>query len=293
MSVDLTDLSQEIINLVASYLQRWEHEDERFSPQTGRALLPTYATISQSWQHAIEYRTFRKLSIKSTEIEDFSRIMVKHRRRQLRRLEFNVVLPTYPDLACAKFETEIDKQANNKTLTKAIKDLLALLRSWHDELQATGDDSNAPIEPSLLLCIVDCYSPMDGGYRGWEKYQEHRRQREDNRRHDLFEHRYESSLLQLDSAEGIQKIPQISCFLVSSGSRSIEPRSLAMIASKFPNLDNIRWRLNDKEKRDPRLRQQTRFSGSLFHLLSVTVTATWVLADRAYRYSQTSLKPYQ
>ena len=261
MSVGIANLSQEIITLVASYLQRWEQEDRANILERGRALLPAYATISQSWQYAIEYQTFREIAVKSTEIENFSRIVVNHRRKQLRLLELNVILPTYTDKACAKFETEKDKQSNNQVFTKAIKDLLALLRSWHDEFQMTGNDSDTPIGPSLRLCIGDCYSPKDCRYRGWEKYQEDYHEWEFGRRHDLFQHRYDSSLLQLESIEGIQKIPQISSFHKSPGNRNIEPRSLAVIASKFPNLDSFRWRLKDNEKRDPRLRQQTRFGG--------------------------------
>ena len=164
----IANLSQEIIILVASYLQRWEQEDRADISERGRALLPAYDTISQSWQYAIEYQTFRKIAVKSTEIENFSRIVVNHRRQQLRQLELNVILPTYTDEACAKFETEKDKQSNNQVFTKAIKDLLALLRSWHDEFQTTGNDSDAPIEPSLRLCIGDCYSPKDCWYRAWE-----------------------------------------------------------------------------------------------------------------------------
>lgn len=273
MSVGIANLSQELICLVASYLQRWEHENRADISERG-ALLPAYATLSRSWQHAIERRTFRQIVVKSTEIEDFSRIVVNHRRKLLRRLELNVILPTYTDKACAKFETEKDKQSNNQVFTKAIKDLLALLRSWHDEFQTTRNDRDAPIEHSLRLCIGDCYSLKDCRYRGWEKYQEDIHDWEFGRRHDLFQHRYESSLLQLESSEGIQEIPQISSFHRSPGHRKIEPRSLAIIASKFPNLDSFRWRLQDNEKKDPQLRQQTRFSGSLLPVFSLTDTRT-------------------
>lgn len=274
MPVGIANLPQEIIYLVASYLKRWEHEDFHGLFEKGRALLPAYATISRSWQHAIEFQTFREITVKSTEIDKFSRIVVNHRRKLLRRLQLNVILPTYTDKACAKFETEEDKQSNNQVFTKAIKDLLALLWSWHDEFQTIGNDSNSPIEQSLRLSIGDCYSPKDCRYRGWEKYQKDRHEWESGRRHDLFQHRYESSLLQLESIEGIQEIPQISSFHKSQGHRIIEPRSLARIASKFPNLDSFRWRLKDNEKRDPRLRQRTRFGGSLLHVFSLTDSTT-------------------
>lgn len=129
MSVGISSLSQEILSLVASYLPRWENQDRADSSERDPALLPPYATISRSWQHVIECQTFREITVKSTEIDRFSHIVAKHRRNLLRRLELNVILPTYTDQACAKFETEKDKQSNNQVFTKAIKDLLTLLQS--------------------------------------------------------------------------------------------------------------------------------------------------------------------
>ena len=263
MAVGIASLSQEIISLVASYLQRWEYEDRANISKRGRALLPAYATISRSWQYAIERQTFREVAVQSIEIDEFSRIVVRHRRKLLRRLELNVVLPTYTDRACAKFETEKDKQSNNQVFTKAVKNLLALLRSWHDEYQSVRNDSDASIEQPLILSIGDCYSPTDHGYRDSENEWDFAHY------HDLLQHRYESSLLQLESIEGTQEIPQISSFHVSKGTRKIEPRSLAMIATKFPNLNSFRWRLQDNEKRDPQLRQQTRFGRLLEHISSL------------------------
>ena len=282
MSAGIAELSQEIISLVASYLQRWEHQGRANISERGQALLPAYATISRSWQYAIERQTFREIAIKSNELVDFSRIVVSHRREFLRRVELIVILPTYTDKACAKFETDEDKQLNNQVFTKAIKDLLALLRSWHDEFLAIGNEGVTPSPQSLLLCIGDCYSPKDCWYRGWETYQEDLREWKLGRRRDLFEHRFSSSLLWLESTEGIQDIPQISSFHRSPGNRDIEPRSLAMIASKFPNLNSFRWRLKDNEKRDPQLRQQLRFGRSAPHIVSLVDAATRSLADRKF-----------
>ena len=279
MSTGMGILSQEIISLIASYLPRWEHNDRANISERGRALLPAFATISRSWQHAIEYQTFREMTIKSNELVEFSHIVVNHRRNLLRRLEINVILPTYTERACAKFEIYEDTQLNNLAFTKAIKDLLVLLRSWHDECRPTSNDNEASPQRSLRLCIGDCYSLMDCRYRGWEKYQEDRRESELGRRHDLFQHRYESSLLQLDSIEGIREIPQISSFHRSPGSRNIEPRSLAIIASRFPNLVSFRWRLQDNQKRDPRLSQQTRFGGYIRPCQSLMIISVCTLAD--------------
>ena len=193
--------------------------------------------------------------------------MINHRRKLLRQIELNVVLPTYTDAACAMFETEKDKQANNRVFTEAIKDLFAQLRSWYDEAQPTENVSDNPVGRPLRLCLGDIYSPKDSRYRGWERYQEDYQEWKCGRRHDLFKRRYKSSLLRLESIEGIRELPQISSFVHDSpGHRHVEPRSLAVIASKIPNLDSVLWRLEDIKNMDPRLRQQTRFGGSIFIL---------------------------
>ena len=256
MAVGITNLPQELIDLVASYIQRWEQGNRTFDWDSGeksRTLLPAYATISRSWQYAIERQTFHKICLKTTELDNFCQFLVNHRRKLLRRLKLDVILPTYTDEACAKFETEADRQSNNKVFSKAVRDLLFLLGSWNIEATGAEEHGKSLIEPSLCLCIRTCYSPMDSGLI-WGK-------RQFGRPHDLSAHRHESSLLRLESIEDIQQIPQVTSFRTLHTKRNIEPRSLAMIANKFPNLDDLRWSVKDNEKLNPLLRQQTRFGG--------------------------------
>lgn len=258
MAVGITDLPQELIDLVASYIQRWEYDNRTFiwySGEPSRTLLPAYATISRAWQYAIERQTFHAIRIKSTELEDFCQLLVNHRQKLLKRLELEVILPTYTYEAGAKFETEADRQSNNKAFSKAIRDLLFLLGSWHIESLGAGKCGKSLIESSLCLRIRDCYSDMDFGYLRWGKWRP-------GWPRDLSDRRYESSLLRLESIEDILKIPQVTSFRISYTKRNIEPRSLAMIANKFPNLDDLQWSVKDNEKLNPLLRQQTRFGGS-------------------------------
>ena len=119
--------------------------------------------------------------------------------------------------------------------------------------------SSPTVEQSLQLCIGDCYSPKDSHYRGWAKYQDDQLDTEWGDRDDLFLHRYESSLLALESIDGIKDVPQVYSFHKLPSHRRIEPRSLALIASKFPHLEGFLWRLKDDEKRDRGLRQRTRY----------------------------------
>ena len=257
MLVTLASLSPEITILIASYLQRWECENRANKDDRGQALLPPYATISRSWQYAIEYRTFRGLEVNNNDLLEFSRIVVGHRRRLLRRLDFMIVLPTYGDKACAKFETLDDKETNNQVFTKAIRDILCLLRSWHDEFHSSAE--NNLTEQPLCFCIGDCYSPGDCQYRGWDKYQEDKEESISGHRHDLFRHRYESSLLRIENVDDIPRVPQITSFQRSSSERKVEPRTLAMLASRFPSLSDLYWMLRDDEISNTSLRQQTHY----------------------------------
>ena len=263
MAVGITNLPQELIDLVASYIQHWEHDNRTFDWHWGndsRTMLPAYATISRAWQYAIERQTFHTIRLRSTELKDFCHLLVSHRWSLLKRLEFNVILPTYTEKACAKFETETDRQSNNKVFSKAVRDLLTLLGSWQNESQGPGKQKHSLIEPSLYLRIRACYSPMDSGYLGWGKQRS-------TRPHDLGKHRHEFSLLRLESIEDIQQIPQVTSFHTSHTKRNIEPRSLAMIASKFPHLRDLCWSVNDNEKLNPLFRQQTRLGEYISFIL--------------------------
>ena len=270
MSTGIINISQDIISLIVLYLQ------PRDNPSNS---LSAYANISRAWQHAIERHTFRRISVRSSEMEEFSRIMVGPRQNLLKRLEFDVILPAYPDKARAKFETEEEKQVNDRVFTKAIKDLFALLRSWHDDhfrTNADGGGDDAPVERSFDLCLRDCYSPSDDGIRGWKSSVRTWRRKIGC---DLSIHRYESSVVRLESIEGFPEVPQISHFSKAQSVRQIEPRSLAMIASKLPSLNSFLWGLWDNEKRRPRIRQQRRFGGLISpgfridrHLRSLSLT---------------------
>ena len=254
MAVEFADLPQEVVILIASHLPQpspYVNQSER-NPSN----LPAYATISRAWQYAIECRTFRYIELKSPDLQFFSRIMSKERRKILRLLRYYVVLPTYSDKRCAKFETEQDKTINNQIFTTAIKDLLGLLRSWHDQ-----DQPSDSIDESLLLCLGQPYSPMDVGHRGYAKHEEDRFNWSLGRRCDLWAARYRSSILRLQGLENVQEVPQVSSFTCSSGARMIEPCSILLLASKFPNLECFHGTLSDNEK-DCSLRQQMRHGQS-------------------------------
>ncbi|KAL9581718.1 MAG: hypothetical protein Q9203_005785 [Teloschistes exilis] len=144
-------LPTELITHIASFIESEDVQTflRRSIHEKKVSKLPPYATISRKWQLAIESCTFRFFDLKSTDLSYFARILTGHRKRFLSHLRCEIILPTYDDKACAKVETEHDKERNSQAFTYAIHDLYQTLK-----------ESRA-----LTLAIGTIYAPMDGYHR--------------------------------------------------------------------------------------------------------------------------------
>ncbi|KAL8768215.1 MAG: hypothetical protein Q9194_005769 [Teloschistes cf. exilis] len=144
-------LPTELITHIASFIESEDVQTflRRSIHEKKVSKLPPYATISRKWQLAIESCTFRFFDLKSTDLFYFARILTGHRKRFLSHLRCEIILPTYDDKACAKVETEQDKERNSQAFTYAIHDLYQTLK-----------ESRA-----LTLAIGTIYTPMDGYHR--------------------------------------------------------------------------------------------------------------------------------
>lgn len=258
-------LAQELVSRIASFLER--EEDQSDVPvalmKKTQSKLPPYATISRKWQYAIEYRTFRDIRLKSPELPYFSQVVTGHRKAFLSYLAYEVVLPAYSEDHCAKFETQKDREDNSRAFTHAMHSLFLVLKSWEgitSEEDHRKDRATAIQPRSIQLDLSDVYSPMDGIHRGREKFKEDKEQYELGKRHDLWEHRYEHSFLQLLESPSSPTLSQVSSFRVHAHfPRRVEPRSAVLLASKLKNLESIIWDLSDTERKDPHLQQQNRY----------------------------------
>lgn len=249
-------LPQELVTHVASFVEHQKPAVDFWERQKAVSKLPPYATLSRKWQLAIESRTFRSLQCKSSELPTLIHFLTRqpHRKRLLLFLTYDVVLPTYTDNECAKFETAEDMQKNNQAFTYAIHVLFQFLKTWDRE-----NDS------SLFLDLLDIHSPMDGRHRGPDKYEEDEEQYGLGKRHDLWEHRYEKSLLQLLDHP---KLPTLSCvsrFQTYSHSRPIEPNSAILLTTKLPNVESVTLNLREQRRKDPHVRQQARYGNVEIH----------------------------
>lgn len=247
-------LPQELIIHIASFLEREGEVSplRRLQGEKGLPKLPPYATLSREWQLAIESRAFRFLRLKSSELPYLTQVSSRYaRHRLLSHLAYDVLLPTYKDSECAKFETREDMERNSQALTYAMHALFQFLKTW----EAGGTEQESP---SLSLDLSDIYSPMDGLYRGSDKYEEDMELYESGKRYDLWGHRYEHSLLQLLEHP---KLPSLSCvshFSIETISRHLEPKSAVQMAAKLSNVQSVDLDLSDNEKKHPLIRQQLR-----------------------------------
>ncbi|KAL8709697.1 MAG: hypothetical protein Q9220_005637 [cf. Caloplaca sp. 1 TL-2023] len=239
-------LPQELIAHIVSYL--WTNKGQ---PKETSSKPSQYAVISRKWQLAIEPLLYRTIRLQSPDLPSFDRLLVQHRRELLSRLDFSIVLPTYADHECAKFETREDQDRNSQVFTYAIHSLFQTLRQWN-----TGS-------AGMRLVISSIYSPMDRIHRPPNKLEQDLEDFEYGRRQDLWEHRYERSRLGLLLHPELPAVACVSTFeLAFHPERLVEPESVVRIASKLSNVQAIILELQDNEKKDPSARQKSRYSTS-------------------------------
>lgn len=249
----MDQLSQEIINLIATFIER--HPDQPGVPSWERTVLPSnlpqYAAISPAWKHAIERITFRTITLKNTEIQAFDAIFRKDRRRSLTKIMLDVVLPTYDDKSCGRFEREADRHANDEAFTQAIEKLFAVLKSWEEDVLMEG---------SIYLTIGKIYAPFDVSQRDYEMLQQHRFEKMVGKRHDLFEHRYKHSLIHILRPDRLPTLRRVSGTSYSTSKRNLDMRAVVDMTAKLPSLEDLHWTLHDDEKHHAEIRVTNRHS---------------------------------
>lgn len=264
-------LSQELIDQIASYLERYDEESSYSQEPVSK--LPAYACVSRKWQRSIESRTFRSLIINNTELPNFAKIMVGHRRYLLAQLTYDILLTLNSDRSSnPKFESAEDQKVNNETFTQAFKNLFRVLKSWK-----TDNKGGQGQVRQLTLCLrrlqtlhvthhgngqeTPKLSTVDGD--------------EDTNSSDsdveggcpcCGERQYKDSVLRLLSPEDLPVLEQISVFVAYNlpykPSRTVEPRSMAALLAKFPNLTAMYFMVDDNEITDLHVAQNLRHGES-------------------------------
>ena len=233
---------------------------------SSRKDFPRLSTVSRTWQFVIECHTMRAVRIKSTDLQEFSKIFLHHNRRAaLKKLAFDVVLPPYSDDQSTRFETQQDNRRNNEVQTDAIHSLFSILHSWDEEVGIPGNGSASyqrPANAGHTSLILKAYSSADPGQRP-EITSCHFGARE-----SLYEERYQRSFLRISMCDELPTASRIRSFEARElcYQRRIEGASLSRVAAKLPNLEKIYWAVNDDEKIYETVRQQHRFGNGLCNI---------------------------
>lgn len=217
-------LPQEVVAKIASYLPD-RHE--------GKRIRPALATLSRSWQHAVEPYTFKSIDITSDDLEYFYQAFSgeKTRRRWLRDLSLDIVLPRYSDEDCAEYETAEDRATNNSIFSQHVSTLLQELSQW-------------PSGSGKLNLAIGMYSPMDGVHRGSDKFDRDQHEVALGNRQDIFGERYRYSYVRFNAASPFL-VPCVTSLYVHPGPRFLGPGSLVALTAAFPNLERINWPYED------------------------------------------------
>lgn len=106
-----------------------------------------YATVSKEWQIMIEKKTFHRLKLKQSCLDDFERL-VKRQRGLVRHVWLNIELKRYTCRCCRQWESMTWTHQNNKIIVPAIAKLFSILSTWK------------PAKEGLTL-ELNAYSPSD------------------------------------------------------------------------------------------------------------------------------------
>lgn len=246
---NMDSLPPELISRVLDYICPQGHDMD--SPPS----LVLYATLGHRWQAIIESRTFANIQIDTRKrMKEFQQIATDPRRRScVKHIDLVVQLESYDVPARARWETDEERQQNNRIFTSTISTLFKILSSW-------------PADATRIELSIWAMCPSD-----FLDFKQRRRQAARSRLDDLLHMRYERSYLEFSRTTPDIECPPVP--IVTSLSihgladeRVIEPASSVFIASKLPELNRVRLSMRDDCKRDEQLRQRLR-NGKQDHLV--------------------------
>lgn len=186
------------------------------------ANLAGFATLSTSWQAAIEKITFAQLRVSSHDLPMFKQLYSQEsRRRNLRHLLFDVVLPSYSDKACARHEEDWERKVNDDAATQAILELLQELSQWSI--------------PPVVTLYLGAYSPKDPDRRSPKERLKDLRDTREGRRHDLYGERFQYSLLRICRDSHLPRVACVRAIELLCLPRQFHPDSQLFLLSCFPN----------------------------------------------------------
>jgi hypothetical protein len=246
---------------------------EHINQQSDRSSL---AAVSRKWQRAIERHTFREVNVTSlrSDLDSLQKFVTGDRRRYIKNINYSIILPTYSQEACERFEREEERATNDEAFTYALQGLFEILSSWGEDVAQSKIHYSNRTEScnAINLTIVDIYSPMDHEDRDAGDEVPHYPEFDDPIRFvtlptgdvqeshalDLGARRHKYSFLNALQAADLPEVLCVGSFTIHPNDarrRQVSPATTIEVSSKFPNLRAMYWELSDPGYRYPALRR--------------------------------------
>lgn len=245
----MESLSQEILALIITHFFE-------VPPMKSRQILEPrpvcnaspYAIVSRKWQNEVERYTMAKIQMYSADLDMFRQVFSSPRRRSLlRKLRYEIDLPTYSKNRIHCLERRRESKANNAAFTQGVVDLFDEISSWEAQGIVLGLSASSPMDPGL---------PFDIGRRPEELG------------HGLAEKRwtFEDNYLLLD-LESLPQCSSIEALVIQAESRSLHPSAIGKIIASLPRLDFLTIDLDAPKAKRVEMRDEHRQCKTLIHAL--------------------------
>ena len=236
----MESLSPEILELILSHLfevppikhpMPWDPEPVLNVAQ--------YATISRKWQHSVERFTMADIKKYSTDLDMFRQVFSSLRRRQLlRKLYYEIDLPTYSKNRIFCLERKRERKANNEAFNRGVEELLDGLSSWGTQGIDLTLTASSPMDPHRRL------PELDSGL-SCERWA------------------FEDNHLNLDNVVSLPRLPCIETLTIPNGRRMLHPSAIGKIISSLPRLERLTLKLNTPKTKRAEMRNEHRIGRAL------------------------------
>jgi hypothetical protein len=238
----MENLPQELVNRIVWFSERYPDQDA-WCPAIGQSYqgqpsaFPRLAGLDRRWKEAIETITFRHLVIKSNELDSLQSIVRGSRRKALRKIGFKPLLPAYSDEACARDESQEDRDANDEAFSEGIRHLFAVLRTWEDE----------HVQSALAIDILPPAAPTDSRiYASARARNQLMHEIHMGRREDIVWDRWRNSCVGFVRRGKLPTLRSVRHLAVrGSEERKLLPCVAPMLAMSLPALTTVEWKFQN------------------------------------------------
>ncbi|RSL48502.1 hypothetical protein CEP53_009515 [Fusarium sp. AF-6] len=138
-----------LISLIVSCLL--EDDEGNRKPWSKPPPIALYASISRSWQDAVEMHTFSQVKVRSDEFSRFETAFCHMRRRRaVSTIDYDIVLPPYSQARCWKFERPHEHAENMAVFSWAAHAIISSLHAWQTDEEALNVRAESRLDSSSL-----------------------------------------------------------------------------------------------------------------------------------------------